>query len=107
LKIEKLRKILERTKNGLDSRDKDLLFSYRLIKKDKGGSRVLPYIIDLESSNGTYLNNERVQPRRYYELREKDVLKFGYSSREYVLLHDQSHSQDDDEGEEAEMDKQE
>lgn len=53
-------------------------------------TRVLPYIIDLESSNGTFLNNKKIDPKRYMELREKDVLKFGFSSREYVLLHDQS-----------------
>ena len=28
--------------------------------------------------------------RRYVELKEQDVLKFGYSSREYVLLHEKS-----------------
>ncbi|KXJ25400.1 Smad nuclear-interacting protein 1 [Exaiptasia diaphana] len=49
-----------------------------------------PYIIDLESANGTYLNNERIEPRRYYELKERDVLKFGFSSREYVMLHERS-----------------
>lgn len=53
-------------------------------------TRVLPYIIDLESSNGTFLNNKKIESKRYMELREKDVLKFGFSSREYVLLHDQS-----------------
>ena len=59
--------------------------------------RVLPYIIDLESSNGTFLNNKKIEPKRYHELREKDVLKFGFSSREYVLLHDQSdHGEDSD-----------
>ena len=52
--------------------------------------RVLPYIIDLGSSNGTYLNNTRIEPQRYYELKEKDVVKFGYSTREYVLLHENS-----------------
>ncbi|QQP53685.1 Uncharacterized protein FKW44_006244, partial [Caligus rogercresseyi] len=60
-------------------------FQYRL----KHG-RVIPYIIDLESSNGTFLNNKRIDPKRYYELKEKDVIKFGFSSREYVLLHDES-----------------
>ena len=53
-------------------------------------SRVLPYIIDLGSSNGTFLNNNRIEPQRYYELKEKDVIKFGYSTREYVLLHENS-----------------
>uniref|UniRef100_A0A2C9JIE9 FHA domain-containing protein n=1 Tax=Biomphalaria glabrata TaxID=6526 RepID=A0A2C9JIE9_BIOGL len=52
------------------------------------GRRVRPYIIDLESANGTYLNNEKIEPKRYYELREKDVVKFGFSTREYVVLHD-------------------
>ena len=52
--------------------------------------RVLPYIIDLGSSNGTFLNNNRIEPQRYYELKEKDVIKFGYSTREYVLLHENS-----------------
>lgn len=54
------------------------------------GRRVKPYIIDLGSGNGTYLNNQRIEPQRYYELKEKDVLKFGFSSREYVLLHETS-----------------
>lgn len=52
------------------------------------GRRVKPYIIDLGSGNGTYLNNQRIESQRYYELKEKDVLKFGFSSREYVLLHE-------------------
>uniref|UniRef100_A0A0B6ZTL1 FHA domain-containing protein n=1 Tax=Arion vulgaris TaxID=1028688 RepID=A0A0B6ZTL1_9EUPU len=52
------------------------------------GRRVRPYVIDLESANGTYINGEKIDPRRYYELREKDVIKFGFSTREYVVLHD-------------------
>ena len=52
--------------------------------------QVLPYIIDLGSANGTYLNNQKIEAQRYVELKEKDVLKFGYSSREYVLLHENS-----------------
>ncbi|ORM41597.1 Smad nuclear-interacting protein 1 [Babesia sp. Xinjiang] len=54
------------------------------------GKRIVPYIIDLESTNGTFLNGERIMPSRYYEIRENDVLKFGLSSREYVVLNDQS-----------------
>lgn len=48
-----------------------------------------PYVMDLQSANGTYLNNEKIPDSRYIELKAGDVLKFGYSSREYVLLHDQ------------------
>ena len=34
---------------------------------------------------------------RYYELKEKDVIKFGFSTREYVLLHERSEGvQDND-----------
>jgi smad nuclear-interacting protein 1 len=58
------------------------------------GRRIRPYIIDLESANGTLVNGKKIEAKRYVELFEKDVLKFGFSSREYVLLHDQS--QDDD-----------
>ncbi|CAG5121571.1 unnamed protein product [Candidula unifasciata] len=52
------------------------------------GRRVRPYLIDLESANGTYINGEKMEARRYYELKEKDVIKFGFSTREYVVLHD-------------------
>ncbi|CAK9042553.1 unnamed protein product [Durusdinium trenchii] len=48
---------------------------------------VKPYIMDLESVNGTFVNGSRIDAARYVELREKDVLKFGMSSREFVLLH--------------------
>eukprot|EP00930_Biecheleria_cincta_P036958 TRINITY_DN25339_c0_g2_i1.p1 TRINITY_DN25339_c0_g2~~TRINITY_DN25339_c0_g2_i1.p1 ORF type:complete len:312 (+),score=91.45 TRINITY_DN25339_c0_g2_i1:55-990(+) len=47
---------------------------------------VKPYIMDLESINGTFVNGERIETARYLELKEKDVLKFGMSSREFVLL---------------------
>ncbi|XP_035663699.1 smad nuclear-interacting protein 1-like [Branchiostoma floridae] len=80
---------------------------YRLVDYEKPdgttGRRVKPYIIDLESANGTYVNNQRIEASRYVELLEKDVVKFGYSSREYVLLHDTSDTSgvqagEDDEG---------
>lgn len=35
-----------------------------------------------------------MEPLRYYELLEKDVVRFGQSTREYVLLHDQSGGDD-------------
>ena len=42
---------------------------------------VNPYVMDLESTNGTFINDERIEPRRYYQFLEKDVLRFGNSSR--------------------------
>jgi len=47
---------------------------------------VRPYIMDLGSTNGSFVNGERVEAQRYIELLAKDVLRFGYSSREYVML---------------------
>ncbi|XP_006099209.1 smad nuclear-interacting protein 1 [Myotis lucifugus] len=89
------------------------VFQYRLVEYTRAdgtvGRRVKPYIIDLGSGNGTFLNNKRIEPQRYYELKEKDVLKFGFSSREYVLLHESSDTsevdrkEDEDEEEEEEV----
>lgn len=72
---------------------------YRLISAKKDGRHVRcirPYIIDLESANGTYVNNQKIEPKKYVELMEKDVIKFGFSSREYVLLHEHSTDSGDD-----------
>ncbi len=63
------------------------------------GRRVSPYILDLNSANGTFLNNTKIEPQKYVQVQEKDMLKFGFSSREYVLLHDQSKEcEEDDSG---------
>jgi len=45
-----------------------------------------PYMIDLESTNGTFVNGVKLEQARYYELRKGDVITLGFSSREYVLL---------------------
>ena len=47
---------------------------------------VVPYLMDLESTNKTFLNGKEVEGARYMELREKDILTFGESSREYVIM---------------------
>ncbi|KAJ5031108.1 SMAD/FHA domain-containing protein [Bipolaris maydis] len=54
------------------------------VKSTRG--KVKPYIIDLESSNGTELNGEDIEASRYFELRDKDIIKFGGSEREYVVM---------------------
>lgn len=53
----------------------------------RASGEVRPYIMDLESTNGTHLNGERIEPARYYEVKQQDKLKFGLGSREFVLLH--------------------
>jgi len=66
------------------------VIQFRWIEKrnefgDKLG-RVRPYLIDLDSANGTTLNKEPVPGSRYLELRDKDMIQFGHSTREYVLM---------------------
>jgi len=70
------------------------VLQYRLVPFTRGdkseGKRVQLYVMDLNSANGTFVNNNKIESQKYVQLLEKDVLKFGFSSREYVLLHDQS-----------------
>jgi len=42
--------------------------------------------MDLESTNGTTLNGEMIETSRYYELLNKDVIRFRHSERDYVFL---------------------
>ncbi|XP_076957928.1 uncharacterized protein LOC143633524 [Bidens hawaiensis] len=70
------------------------VLQYRQVEKEQPDGmlkkEVKPYIMDLGSTNGTFINDNRIEAERYYELMEKDTLKFGNSSREYVLLHENS-----------------
>ena len=53
---------------------------------------VKPYLLDLQSKNKTFLNGIEIDNSRYYELREGDSITFGGSTREYVLLHQNSNT---------------
>lgn len=70
------------------------VLQFRMTQKIEADERttrlVRPYLMDLNSTNGSFVNGSKIEPQRYVELLEKDVLRFGYSSREYVLLHDRS-----------------
>ncbi|XP_022876853.1 FHA domain-containing protein DDL-like [Olea europaea var. sylvestris] len=70
------------------------VLQYRQVEKENPdgtmSKQVRPYLMDLGSTNGTFINDDRLEPQRYYELFEKDTIKFGNSSREYVLLHENS-----------------
>jgi len=46
-----------------------------VVEKDEFGEKkgaVKPFIIDLESTNGTQVNGETIPPARYYELKLND-----------------------------------
>ncbi|KAK7690016.1 hypothetical protein QCA50_006659 [Cerrena zonata] len=66
------------------------VIQYRQItEKNEYGEQkrvIKPFIIDLESTNGTHVNGEQIPESRYYELKLSDIIKFGESNREYVLL---------------------
>ncbi|UZP44209.1 hypothetical protein NXS19_012021 [Fusarium pseudograminearum] len=66
------------------------VIQFRYVEKrnefgDKVG-KVKPYLIDLESANGTKLNDGKIPDSRYLELRDKDMIQFGHSTREYVVM---------------------
>lgn len=58
------------------------------INKKDGSTKIRckPYLMDLQSTNGTFINGIRIEDSRYYELQKQDVITFGTSSREYVLM---------------------
>lgn len=49
-----------------------------------------PYIMDLESVNGTHIvtaeANEKLEPLRYYRLLSQDTVRLGGSMRDYVFI---------------------
>ncbi|KAJ3257410.1 hypothetical protein HDU77_002716 [Chytriomyces hyalinus] len=72
------------------------VLQFRSVTDKESGRRIVkPYLIDLDSANGTSLNGEKMAPSRYYELTTTDVIKFGFSSRDYVLM-DEGQADDDD-----------
>jgi smad nuclear-interacting protein 1 len=42
--------------------------------------------MDLESTNGTLLNKLKIERARYYEILNYDILNFGFSSLDYVII---------------------
>lgn len=49
-------------------------------------TQVRPYLMDLESRNGTSINGEKLDAARFYELRSGDLIRVGQSTRDYVLV---------------------
>jgi smad nuclear-interacting protein 1 len=53
---------------------------------DHASPKVLPYLVDLDTVNGTYLNQRLIPTRRYIQLQSHDLIKFGRSPLEYIVL---------------------
>ena len=61
------------------------VIQFRKIRKEKAWE-ILPYLIDLNITNGTYLNGDKIDNKKYYELRDKDELNFGDKKIDFVLM---------------------
>ena len=60
------------------------VLQFRYTEKDEWGEKkggVKPYVIDLDSANGTRVNSEKLPERRYVEVKSGDVVTFGESTR--------------------------
>lgn len=44
------------------------------------------YVLDLESTNGTFINDRQIPSSRYVQVLPKDVLSFGDLSTDYVVV---------------------
>jgi smad nuclear-interacting protein 1 len=62
------------------------VLQYRATPNAEGKISCQPYLLDLESTNGSFINGVQIDAARYYQLKKGDVLRFGSSKREYVLL---------------------
>lgn len=47
---------------------------------------IKPFLIDLESSNGSFVNKVEVPPSRYYELKNGDTITLADCDRDFVIL---------------------
>ena len=61
------------------------VIQFRKIRKEKEWE-IVPYLIDLNSTNGTYLNGDKIDNKKYYELRDKDELNFGDKKIDFLLM---------------------
>jgi smad nuclear-interacting protein 1 len=63
-----------------------VILQYWSLPNKSGNLQFQPYIMDLESTYGTTSNGVKLDVARYYQLKKGDVLTFGASAREYILM---------------------
>eukprot|EP01107_Rhizomastix_libera_P005614 TRINITY_DN1921_c0_g1_i1.p1 TRINITY_DN1921_c0_g1~~TRINITY_DN1921_c0_g1_i1.p1 ORF type:complete len:367 (-),score=105.13 TRINITY_DN1921_c0_g1_i1:13-1113(-) len=50
------------------------------------GNVQIPHLVDMRSTNGTFLNGKRLEPSVYTPLHNKDVIRFALSTRDYIVM---------------------
>ncbi|ODV93158.1 hypothetical protein PACTADRAFT_51783 [Pachysolen tannophilus NRRL Y-2460] len=69
-------------------RDSDTVSSQHAVVqfREKSTGNVSAYIIDMDSKNGSFLNEVEIPKERYIELKNQDILRFGESDWEYIFI---------------------
>lgn len=63
------------------------VIQFRKVKPENMNKLVIkPYIFDLKSTNGTYLNFKRISSKRFIELLDGDVITFGKKDQQNIIL---------------------
>ncbi|KAH3660084.1 hypothetical protein OGAPHI_007289 [Ogataea philodendri] len=80
----------DRKTNDIVLDDELVSSSHAVIQFRKINSRIVAYIMDLGSTNGTFLQDQELPPNKYVELRHKDAIQFGdpESEVEFVFIQD-------------------
>ncbi|KAJ9468187.1 FHA domain-containing protein DDL [Diplonema papillatum] len=71
---------------SISSQHAVLVFRNTTDGPDSDVKSVKPYLIDLGSTNGTFVNKQQVPASTYKLLRSSDMIKFGTSSRDFILI---------------------
>uniref|UniRef100_A0A060T815 ARAD1D06996p n=1 Tax=Blastobotrys adeninivorans TaxID=409370 RepID=A0A060T815_BLAAD len=58
----------------------------RVVDKRSRVETTKPYLLDLESSHGTFLNDKKIEPLRYIEIRTGDVIAFSSTKINYDFI---------------------
>lgn len=58
----------------------------RVVDKRSRGETTKPYLLDLDSSHGTFLNDKKIEPLRYIEIRTGDVIAFSSTKINYDFI---------------------
>ena len=83
-----LNKIL--TKIGRNPITNDIILNHQSVSKEHChlifDSNKKPYLIDLNSVNGTFVNGNKIQPKTKFNLNNNDFISFGVDSNKFQLI---------------------